>query len=278
MSPLLPSPSRIAEICKECSTDQLEVSLVPQEDKAKVDDAYRVVFRSFSEPYYKLMAWMAEPAGDKKEQASHEILSWIVKMCIAYTYETEGFVVRVTNKNTGEVVGAALVAAPFVNYSTNPIKSFFQKFNVEVVTLFRQFFWTVGLPSAITKMRTYGVAHFHRFAAGRTLEDERNKTMVGLGPYFYLQQLATLPEAQGQGIGTVMLKTIGKLADDKNTPVYLETDEPHLKIYYSGDKFKFVCHHEYVVEASNGDKFAPNFAMLRMPTTTTTTTTIVQST
>jgi hypothetical protein len=61
-----------------------------------------------------------------------------------------------------------------------------------------------------------------------------------------------------------MLKFIGAWADEQNIPVYLETDEPHLRTFYSRPEHSFACHHDYVVKCGKAE-FAPNYSMLRMP-------------
>src|SRR5205085_1286743 len=115
-------------------------------------------------------------------------------------YETNGFVLRATDRATGEVLGTALVAVPHV-YSSHMIPGMFQRFHVEVILLLKWFLWTVGLPPPLTKLRTYGAQHLKRFIWVKKLEEERNATMAGKGAYLYLQQLASIPRAQGKGVG-----------------------------------------------------------------------------
>jgi predicted N-acetyltransferase YhbS len=51
-------------------------------------------------------------------------------------------------------------------------------------------------------------------------------------PHWHLDPLAVIPEMQGQGIGSQLLKRLCALVDEPRTPAYLETDRPeNVRLY-----------------------------------------------
>jgi len=101
-----------------------------------------------------------------------------------------------------------------------------------------------------------------RFECMLELDAVRNRH-VGFRDHMYLIQLACHPEFQGRGVGSALLNALCKLADDRQQPLWLETDETHLSKYYA--KFGFKVVEEYEVGRSLGDVFVPNYGMLREP-------------
>ncbi|MGL4648428.1 MAG: GNAT family N-acetyltransferase [Caldilineaceae bacterium] len=64
-------------------------------------------------------------------------------------------------------------------------------------------------------------------------------------PHVYLQTIGTLPEAQGKGYGSALLRTMIAEADAARLPIYTETMTPSNVPLY--EHFGFVVREEYVV-------------------------------
>jgi ribosomal protein S18 acetylase RimI-like enzyme len=59
-------------------------------------------------------------------------------------------------------------------------------------------------------------------------------------PHWHLDTMAVMPEMQGQGIGSQLLKRFCVLVDEARTPAYLETDRPESVRFYERFGFSVV--------------------------------------
>jgi len=100
-----------------------------------------------------------------------------------------------------------------------------------------------------------------RFKSVQKLDEVRMRH-VGPREHVYLYTVATSPAHQGKGVGGALLNAVNALADSKGLPAWLETDEPHLAVYYA--KFGYKVVEEYEVRCGN-EVFTPNFGMVREP-------------
>ena len=55
---------------------------------------------------------------------------------------------------------------------------------------------------------------------------EQRATLMGHQPYWYCQNIAVLPQYQGQGLGGTLMRHTFEQADSQNLPCYLETSTP----------------------------------------------------
>jgi ribosomal protein S18 acetylase RimI-like enzyme len=78
-------------------------------------------------------------------------------------------------------------------------------------------------------------------------------------PHFYLDNLAVLPEAQGQGIASHLLEPFLKLADQRGCPTYTDTETESNVAFY--EHFGFRC----VAEKSVAGTGITVWAMSRPP-------------
>ncbi len=82
------------------------------------------------------------------------------------------------------------------------------------------------------------------------------------GPHWYLYYLATVPERQGTGIGSALLRPVLRRCDEEGSPAYLEATSQRNRVLYR--RHGFVDRAEYVLP--NGPTLYP---MWREPQTST---------
>lgn len=59
-------------------------------------------------------------------------------------------------------------------------------------------------------------------------------------PHYYLFLLGTLPECQGEGIGSALMTQVLRRCDDENLPAYLENSKRENLAFYQGRGFEVV--------------------------------------
>jgi hypothetical protein len=142
----------LGELLEQHSTPKVQLVIVSS-NPSQIRNAEEVVFEAFSQPFYKLHAWMAEGTGSSKNAAASDMVRWSVNFGSAQARET-GYILCAVNRENSQLLGAALVSKPLV-YQANPIIRLFQHLYIDVFEILRVFFWTVGLPPAFSKLRTY---------------------------------------------------------------------------------------------------------------------------
>jgi ribosomal protein S18 acetylase RimI-like enzyme len=63
-------------------------------------------------------------------------------------------------------------------------------------------------------------------------------------PHYYIVQLGTHPEFQGQGAGSALMKAVISLGDRNQLPCYLECTGMKNRVYYQKFGFELVESHE----------------------------------
>jgi ribosomal protein S18 acetylase RimI-like enzyme len=82
-------------------------------------------------------------------------------------------------------------------------------------------------------------------------------------PHFYLAILAVAPDAQGEGIGSMLMEPVLALCDEQQTPAYLVTDTEDAVRFYQRHGFKV----KNEIPAFQADLTL--YPMWRQPTSTT---------
>ena len=85
-------------------------------------------------------------------------------------------------------------------------------------------------------IRALGIRHFRQYAQrGKAVEDALHRAHPS-DPHWYLATLGTDPQAQGEGVGSALVRSGVERCDREGEPAYLECLEP-LVLYY--ERFGF---------------------------------------
>jgi GNAT superfamily N-acetyltransferase len=190
-------------------------------DKKDVSVLKRVLSESFSQD--PMISWLVKP--DKKLVYRRE-----------FVFETmlNSFGFKYGHVYTNEKKSCCAIWAPPGKYNPN---SFFN------LLLLPAWIKSVGLDRLIKIMNgsNYLAKHF-------------------AGPeYFYLMSIGTLPQEQGKGIGSALMKPVLDICDRDNIPACLETSNEKNLDFYKRHGFKI---REEVIIPSGGPK---TWVMIREP-------------
>lgn len=92
---------------------------------------------------------------------------------------------------------------------------------------------------------------------------KKRAEIMSTRPHYYLEMLGTLPEHQGRGAGSLMMKWGVELADREGMDAYLESSPKGVGVYR---KFGFVEQDEVTVNVEAYGEYK-NLCMVRKPTT-----------
>ena len=80
-------------------------------------------------------------------------------------------------------------------------------------------------------IRALGIRHFRQYAQrGRAVEDALHRAHPS-DPHWYLATLGTDPQAQGEGVGSALVRSGVERCDREGEPAYLECLEPLVPYY-----------------------------------------------
>ena len=234
------------------------VPFTDAEARRRLVDAAR---ESFQRPTpYGMWGWIVDavPPG-KRPEALETLADYGERALVAMAELTDGWLVAV--EKDGDVVGGAVMVRR-AGFSPSVLVHAAQVAWAATVTQTRWLASWGEVPPALKRVREFGVEHVRRLLASGQLDDHQHEIMRGRGEYIYLLQGGCVPEHQRKGGGTVVLRAITAFADALNRPIYVETDEVHVRDMLR--KHGFEVKREYALTTPSSS-FAPNFALVREP-------------
>ncbi|KAH9261102.1 hypothetical protein BASA81_000806 [Batrachochytrium salamandrivorans] len=232
--------------CKSTSTLELEIKVL---EDSKLEHAKDQALNSRAFSSYLMCAWWLDGVSISRPRLL-QIMDFM-GLCVRSICLNNGGFALCANNTVGDMVASCRVA--YYNRT--------EANQDDWIVLRGLFNGEIGLPwfALCFPSRKF----FKRMTRSmNAMESNRLVVVKELDEYLYLIHLATDPEKQRTGAGTKLLQAIALIADERQLPVYLETDCPKLRRFYENNGFEVKVN--YVVEDED-DPFLVNFGMLRQP-------------
>lgn len=94
--------------------------------------------------------------------------------------------------------------------------------------------WPYNLGNFVKSLKLGGPGGLYRFALSGLKTEKYHPT----SPHYYLFAIGAVPECQGQGVGTSLIKPILRRCDEEGMPAYLENSKEVNLDFYRGHGFE----------------------------------------
>jgi ribosomal protein S18 acetylase RimI-like enzyme len=247
-----------------------------QKDSFSFTEARHVVGRSFAgsktSPTEQLCAWacfrpmgLMEDLSNKEEEAQRiELSKFFMSFPLQETLDRRGTIFGIQEED-----GKLQSVVAFIEYDEahSQVQGKLGKFLIlmkAIIFATKDLGWSNFLFSR----------NFNRVVMPRVdlfeieLESKHETFGPKQGTHWYIKAVATDPDAQGKGYGSIMMRTLGAAADEHQVESYLETTGDKNRSFYETFGYKVVGHLALEAETPDGksvERLENGYIMKRLP-------------